>query len=150
MDQQVPNIVMGTPSPPRLLHWPRTQHSRHSGQCEDNIVIGWPRGGGIHLNAWSYGQIRCEMKYICTDTVPNVINSSITSSTNHFIKTSTLILHFRIRNNYHFLYFSSGQLLTACRPPTLANIRLENLSLNIDQISENQIKINHSKQENNY
>ena len=79
-----------------------------------------------------------------------VINSSITSSANHFIKTSTLILHFRIRNNYHFLYFSSGQLLTACRPPALANIRLENLSLNIDQISENQIKINHSKQENNY
>ena len=74
MDQQVPNIVMGTPSPPRLLHWPRTQHSRHSGQCEDNIVIGWPRGGGIHLNAWSYGQIRCEMKYICTDTVPNICN----------------------------------------------------------------------------
>ena len=97
----------------------------------------------------SYGQIRCEMKYICTDTV-YVINSSITSSANHFIKTSTLILHFRIRNNYHFLYFSSGQLLTACRPPALANIRLENLSLNIDQISENQIKINHSKQENNY
>ena len=66
MDQQVPNIVMGTPSPPRLLHWPRTQHSRHSGQCEDNIVIGWPRGGGIHLRRLGIGsQILYEIKYIC-------------------------------------------------------------------------------------
>ena len=151
MDQQVPNIVMGTPAHRGCS----TGLGRSTPGTQDNVrtILSSDGLAGVGSTSMHGLMVRFVVKwniFAPTQYQIYVINSSITSSANHFIKTSTLILHFRIRNNYHFLYFSSGQLLTACRPPALANIRLENLSLNIDQISENQIKINHSKQENNY